>query len=115
MRPDLGLCIAGSTFEKTYTDLEPDATVASQEIFRRLGQALPFLPDLELVDVAAGLRATTPDHQPIAGRLAERIWMLAGLGSKGLLLHGNLARSVTRDLYTVLTQTSTQLNTYSSK
>lgn len=34
----------------------------------------------------AAVRATTADRLPIAGRLAEGLWMLGGLGSRGLCL-----------------------------
>jgi tRNA 5-methylaminomethyl-2-thiouridine biosynthesis bifunctional protein len=42
----------------------------------------------------AALRATVPDHLPIAGARADGLWLLTGLGSRGLCLAPLLAEHV---------------------
>jgi len=44
MSPDNRHCIVGSTYEKNFTDTEPDVKAASEELFPKL---YALLPDLE--------------------------------------------------------------------
>lgn len=51
----------------------------------RLAQALPSLPVEATGRSWVGLRATTPDHLPLAGLIGHSLGLLTGLGSKGFL------------------------------
>ena len=51
----------------------------------RLAQALPSLPVAATGRSWVGLRATTPDHLPLAGLIGHSLGLLTGLGSKGFL------------------------------
>jgi len=42
----------------------------------------------------AGVRASTPDHLPVAGAVGEGLWILAGLGGRGFTLAPLLAEHV---------------------
>ena len=51
----------------------------------RMAQALPSLPVMATGRSWVGLRATTPDHLPLAGLIGHSLGLLTGLGSKGFL------------------------------
>ena len=51
----------------------------------RMAQALPSLPVAATGRSWVGLRATTPDHLPLAGLIGHSLGLLTGLGSKGFL------------------------------
>ena len=51
----------------------------------RMAQALPSLPVEATGRSWVGLRATTPDHLPLAGLIGHSLGLLTGLGSKGFL------------------------------
>jgi len=96
--------IAGATFERlgpwqpvdipTSFVIAPGPALADahaeadQEILGKLGTALPSLAGLAAMPVLgrrAALRASTADHLPLLGGLGNGAWLLAGLGSHGLL------------------------------
>lgn len=99
-----GAHIAGATFERlgpwqpmpapTSSVIAPGPaladtnTGADQEILAKLGAALPSLAGLMTAPVLgrrAAVRASTADHRPLLGGLGDGAWLLAGLGSHGLL------------------------------
>lgn len=94
MAPDVRSCLAGATFERRFADAEVDQAVAEAEILPELVRMIPALAEAKVLGCRAGMRASTPNHEPIAGRFGEKLWVLTGLGSKGLLYHGLLARQV---------------------
>jgi glycine/D-amino acid oxidase-like deaminating enzyme len=89
-----GYCIAGATFEHVFDSPEPDRALAQQVILEKVLPLLPALEGAEVVDVYAGLRASAPGHRPFFQQLNPRTWVLAGLGSKGLLHHARFGRLV---------------------
>ena len=77
----------GSTYEHHFESAEPDATGA-QALEEKLTATLPFLEGkVSLVHQWAGVRASTPNYKPFVGPHPELagMYVLAGLGSKGLL------------------------------
>lgn len=85
-------CIAGATFERDFTNLEPDLTSASSQIMSKVVEMIPALKNCHILQCKAGVRATTPNRLPLLGNISERIWYYTGLGSKGLLYHALFAR-----------------------
>ncbi len=77
--------LAGSTYEKTFTTLEPDAA-GEAEILRKLHH---LLPDAKITVLArrAGIRPTSPSRRPILGRHPKHpgLYFFNGLGTKGVL------------------------------
>ena len=58
---------------------------------------VPALAGAPLLDARAGVRVTVPgDRMPLLGPLPgrKRIWILTGLGSKGLMMAPLLARTL---------------------
>ena len=86
--------VAGSTYEHSWTTTEPDVTTCEQEIREKLRQFSPSFAELRLLSCKAGFRATTADKRPFITKSDPKCWCLGGLGSKGLLYHAWLAKSL---------------------
>lgn len=81
----------GSTYIK---DLSQDySQTVIQELRDRLHNMLPLLnTSLDIIELRQGIRATCSQnrHLPIVGFLQDNIWLMTGMGSKGLLYHSYL-------------------------
>ncbi len=98
--PDL--CQIGSTYERAYTNLEPDLSIASR-LKEQAAQFYPPARDFEIVEIRAGVRISRPKgYRPIAKKMNEKTWIFTGLGSRGMLYHGligkALAQAIVEDL-----------------
>ncbi|MFN4174976.1 MAG: NAD(P)/FAD-dependent oxidoreductase [Parachlamydiaceae bacterium] len=80
------MAILGATFERSFESAEPDFKTAYKELNPYFET---FFPSIKMGEakVKSGLRVTTPDRLPIAKRLNERLLILNGFGSRGLLYH----------------------------
>lgn len=87
-----GTCLAGGTFERAYSHIGPDVTAAAEKIIPQVITMLPALSSAPIVSCHAGLRAVTPDHFPLIGKIGKNQWIITGMGSKGLLYHALLAK-----------------------
>jgi glycine/D-amino acid oxidase-like deaminating enzyme len=92
--------VVGATFEHGAVDREGDAELARRLLRARVEELWPGgdLLDQPLLHLHVGHRLSTPDHMPLCGTLPNGDWVIAGLGSKGLLHHVLLAREVARAL-----------------
>jgi glycine/D-amino acid oxidase-like deaminating enzyme len=95
---DSHTCIAGATFERNYQTLDPDIEVAYADIMPKILKMVPDLKESKVIKCHAGVRATTPDRQPLIGQLSDKIWYYTGLGSKGLLYHALFAKKLTEKI-----------------
>lgn len=80
-----GLHVVGSTFQRwlSHTDLLP---ADDADNLAKLAAAAPALAgDYETAGARASIRSTSPDHFPIAGRLAGRLYVSTAHGSHGIL------------------------------
>lgn len=91
-------CIVGATYERDFIDEEPNREVAKKELLTKTEQILPLLENASIIDCRAGIRASTPDHRPIAKRINEKCWVLTGMGSKGLLYHALFAEHLAKEI-----------------
>ncbi len=98
MSEDRKTCFAGATFERDFTSDQPDLAAAKREILPKLFDIYPLLKNAEIVGCTAGLRVTTPDRRPIVGPLQGNLWILSGMGSKGLLHHALMADNLARQI-----------------
>lgn len=57
-----------------------------------------WFADATVHSAKAGLRATVPDHLPYAGKRAAGLWVLGGLGARGLLFAPLLAEQLSCQL-----------------
>lgn len=88
-----GTVVIGSSYEHDFDDSAP-TLIQSRRLIARLIPSLPWLREASIVSESAGLRVTVPGRRiPMAGPLPGdgRIWLLTGLGSKGLLMAPYLA------------------------
>ena len=91
-----GGVLVGATHERSETVGPSEPAIAG---FR--AAAAEQCPALELGDVIetwSGVRASTPDRLPVAGRLSARQFILSGLGSRGFAHAPLLAEQVVADM-----------------
>jgi len=74
--------------------LRAEDQVRNLEGLRQVRPALAAALEGQPIRAAAGVRAATGDHQPVAGRLEEGLYVLAGLGGRGFTLAPLLAEHV---------------------
>lgn len=91
------LCQVGSTYEHTP---EPDPKKAL-ELLDKAALFYPPAKDFEIVEIRCGVRISPKiGYRPIAQQVAPKTWVLTGLGSRGLLYHAMLAKSlVTSEIF----------------
>lgn len=94
MHPNNQTCFVGATFEKNFHDLEPDVEVAKADILPKVREFFPLIDSMTLVGCRAGVRAGTPSRKPLVMRVNDKCWVLAGMGSKGLLYHALHAKEL---------------------
>lgn len=90
--------LVGATFEHDYTSEAPDPAV-SLALRARAARLVPALAEARIVDARAGVRLTVPpgvsaQRLPRLGRVAGRVWLFAGFGSRGLLTAPLLAEAL---------------------
>lgn len=95
-----GTCIAGATYEREFTHSEPDVAVAQAEIMSKVMDIMPALNRARILDCRSGIRASTPDHRPIAKQVSGKCWVITGMGSRGLLYHALFAAKITEKIVT---------------
>lgn len=101
MSADRKSCIAGSTYERNFSSNQPDLQTAFPEIQRKIAPFFPAINEAEIISCHAGVRAASQkNHLPIVGKLSDKFWYAAGLGSKGLLYHGWIGDALARALIT---------------
>lgn len=98
-----GYCIptrSGLLFGATHQRGEAGDDVRAEDAERNLGYLAEGRPalaervkDLPAVGRAA-IRAATPDHMPLAGRLSDSLYVLTGLGGRGFTLAPILGEAV---------------------
>lgn len=98
MNAESSRVIVGATYEHQFSDSAPDHKKAIAELYPRAIALYPALADAKVVDVKAGLRASTPSHLPFAGHVKGNLWALTGLGSRGLLYHAYFAKRLVQEI-----------------
>lgn len=90
----------GSTYERNYTHTLPDAAGLSELQSEASRWWKPGAGDVE--DHVAGIRPATADRMPILGRhdVYPALWMLNGLGAKGVLQGPRMAEIITECILT---------------
>jgi glycine/D-amino acid oxidase-like deaminating enzyme len=97
MQPD-GRAIAGATFEHYFDSDAPDLDAACKEIMPKVKAFFPSIGKEDVIGCRAGIRASAPGRLPIATRAGDRLWLLSGMGSKGLLYHALYASELCRQI-----------------
>lgn len=95
-------CIIGATYEHNFENGNPDPERAINELLPRAVALYPPLKGAEVLDVKAGLRASTPTHLPIIGHISSNLWIISGLGSRGMLYHALYAKKLVKEISATL-------------
>lgn len=98
MNPHGRSCLAGATFERHFTSPEPDLAQALNDIMPKVAALIPRLKNAPPLSCRAGMRASTAGHLPLLKQMTEKIWILGGMGSKGLLYHALYARKLAESI-----------------
>lgn len=83
----------GATFDRSRQqaiELEED-NWANLALVNKVLHQPAWFNEAFVTSAKAGIRATIPDHLPLAGKLQSHIWLLGGLGARGLLFAPLLA------------------------
>lgn len=87
---------AGATYERKWSHLDPDP--ACVELIRsKIALMSPAFSELNLKSIWAGLRAATKDKKPFI-KNDKNIWIIGGMGSKGLLYHALMAKRLLKEI-----------------
>ena len=87
-------CFVGGTFEHRFSTPAPDLEVATQLLFPKIEIIFPDMTNLQVLNIRAALRASTPNRLPILKEIDSRTSVLVGMGSKGLLNHAFYAKKL---------------------
>lgn len=86
----------GATFDRDMKEalVTPADDVSNLALVNQVFNNPPWFADAAVHSAKAGLRATVPDHMPYAGERAAGLWLLGGLGARGLLFAPLLAEQL---------------------
>ncbi len=91
-------CLVGATYERDGNYLSNkqwiDIKRAKEELLPKAFALFPALKESKMINCYAGLRAVAKNHQPLARKIDKHVWILSGLGSKGLLYHTLYAKEL---------------------
>ncbi len=95
--PSASGVVVGATFEHRFETLDADPE-ASAVLRARAARLIPALAQAPILSARAGVRLTvpervSPDRLPRLEAVSARVWVFAGLGSRGLLTAPLLARA----------------------
>lgn len=98
MHPSSGSVIVGATYEHTFHSPKPEPAFAMNELLPKAFTLYPPLKNAPILNVRAGLRASTPSRLPFAGKIQEKCYALVGMGSRGMLYHGYFAEKLVNEV-----------------
>jgi glycine/D-amino acid oxidase-like deaminating enzyme len=93
MGPDNLTCLAGATYERGFENVDTDIEWAKQEILPKLS-FLPHLQYTPILGCRSQVRVSAKNHLPFTKQINSRVWVISGMGSKGLLYHGLFAKEL---------------------
>lgn len=100
MTENRNACLVGATYERGFQEAIPDVKSAEEAILPKAIELFPPLKNAIVKNCYAGMRAVTPQRLPWIKQLSPKQWLLAGMGSRGLLYHARFARELVERLYT---------------
>lgn len=90
---DPQICYVGSTYERGDQSDRVDPEKAKRELFPKIAQFFPDVECLEVIDCKAAFRVVRIGHYfPLVKKVEEKVWVITGLGSRGLLYHAYLGK-----------------------
>lgn len=90
-----GICLVGSTYEHT---AKPDPAKALA-LIDQVAAFYPKAKDFKILDILSGTRiAPKVGYFPIVEKITPKCWIFTGLGSRGLIYHSLLARTLVEQI-----------------
>lgn len=93
-------CLIGATYEKGHQSPTIDVEFALKELLPKAIELFPPLKEASVLNCYAGMRAVTPLHRPLMQCIKPSLWVLTGMGSKGLLYHSLFAKELVQKIFT---------------
>ncbi len=91
------ICTLGSTYERGGVDETPHLTFTLSYLLPKLKQFFPEVDRLEPLECKAAVRVIRRGHYfPLLAKVQDRVWVIAALGSRGLLYHALLGNVMAR-------------------
>jgi glycine/D-amino acid oxidase-like deaminating enzyme len=92
------VCV-GSTYERSYTSASFDEEVARSLILRPMKQFFEDVDALTIVGGRAAIRVCVKGHYfPIIKKIKTGVWVVTGLGSRGLLYHALIGKKAAEEI-----------------
>lgn len=92
-------CRVGTTFEREFSSPDPDPDFAKEQILTKITPFFPSLAEAEIVDCQAGIRAATGGFRlPLVDQITDKVWVITGMGAKGLLYHAWMGKLLAQAL-----------------
>lgn len=92
-------CYLGSTYEREYITEEPCMEAATELIFRQISQFLPFYGSFHVEECRSEIRvAHSHGYVPIVKQVGERLYVMTGMGSRGLLYHALFGKRLAKEI-----------------
>ena len=89
-------CYLGSTYEHAYHTEAPCLGTASDLILSQASEYLPAMGSFKVQGCRAAVRvANRKAYHPIARQIGKNLFVITGMGSRGLLYHGYLGKALT--------------------
>lgn len=94
---DQASVFAGATFERRWQHAAEDPS-CEVELRAKIDKMAVNFSQLPLKRIWAGYRAATTDKRPFFAQSSRNVFCLGGMGSKGLLYHGWMAKQITKEI-----------------
>jgi glycine/D-amino acid oxidase-like deaminating enzyme len=86
----------GATYERGIKNEEPDPDFAIESLLPKVQALCPGFT-IDPIEVKAGVRVASVGHYfPVIGNVEGPLWVMTGLGSRGLLYHGLFAKMLAK-------------------
>ncbi len=92
---DPSVCLVGSTYEHTEKP-DPQKVLA---LLPQLAAIYPAARDFEVLEILSGVRISPKvGIRPVVQKVGKNVWVFTGLGSRGLIYHSLLAKSLSDEI-----------------
>ncbi|MCB1107868.1 MAG: FAD-dependent oxidoreductase [Chlamydiia bacterium] len=92
-------CYLGSTYERDYVTEKPCLGVATDRILDQIGQFMAATNPFKVLGCFSEMRvANGKTYHPIAKKVSDKVFVLTGMGSRGLLYHSYLGEKLAQEV-----------------
>lgn len=93
-------CYLGSTYERDYETEKPCMGTATDLIFKQIGQFIPLYGSFKVEECLSEMRVVSglSYPRPIVKKLDEKLYVMTGMGSRGLLYHAYSGKQLAKEI-----------------